>query len=149
MGARRGELCGLTLNGGTLQYAAVLLNATTDITTGTSQNFTLGASGGTIDTNGNTVAYANSIIGAGSLTKSGSGTLTLNGSNSYLGITNVNNGTLEFGVSETLTGGLNVATSGTAVLTAHTGGAANVKVLDITGLTISGTTPSWVAWTRI
>ncbi len=53
----------------------------------------------------------------------------------------VSAGTLAFDVSETLLGGLNVATSGTAVLTAHSGGAANVKVLDITGLTISGTTP--------
>ncbi len=73
----------------------------------------------------------------GGFTKVGAGTLTLSGSNNYTGPTAVNNGTLKFDVSETLLGGLNIATSGTAVLTAHTG---TVKVLDITGLTISGTT---------
>ncbi len=77
------------------------------------------------------------LAGAGvALTKSTAGTVTLSGSNSYTGLTDVQNGTLEFAVSETLTGGLTVGTSGTAVLTAHTG---TVKVLDITGLTISGT----------
>ncbi len=82
--------------------------------------------------------YANVISGTGSLTQnSAGGTLTLSGSNNYTGLTAVNNGTLKFDVSETLLGGLNIATSGTAVLTAHTG---TVKVLDITGLTISGTT---------
>ncbi len=75
--------------------------------------------------------------GNGALTKSGPGTLTLSASNSYTGLTDVQAGTLEFAVSETLTGGLTVGTSGTAVLTAHTGA---VKVLEITGLTISGTT---------
>ncbi len=80
------------------------------------------------------------IGGPGALTFGGvgqPGTYELNGTNSYSGKTTVNTGTVKFGVSETLTGGLEIATSGTAVLTAHTG---TVKVLDITGLTISGTT---------
>ncbi len=75
------------------------------------------------------------------VTKLGNGITTLTASNSYTGATNVNAGTLAFAVSEKLTGGLNIASSGTAVLTAHTGGAANVKVLDLSSLTISGTTP--------
>ncbi len=90
-------------------------------------------------TNTYTGVISNGAAGM-TLTKTGLGTQVLSGSNTYTGLTSVNNGTLAFDVSETLTGGLNVATSGTAVLTAHTGGAANVKVLDITGLTISGTT---------
>ncbi len=92
--------------------------------------------------NGSGTFSGNMTITAGqfSFTKVGTGTQTLSGSNSYTGLTTVTAGTLAFDVSETLLGGLNIATSGTAVLTAHTGGAANVKVLDITGLTISGTT---------
>ncbi len=80
------------------------------------------------------------VLQNGGFTKSGAGTLTLTATNTYTGLTTVSNGTLAFDVSETLLGGLNIATTGTAVLTAHSGGATSVKVLDITGLTISGTT---------
>ncbi len=83
---------------------------------------------------------AAAISGTGTLTQnSAGGSLTLTGSNTYTGLTSVNNGTLAFGVSETLTGGLTIGTSGTAVLLSHTGSA--VRVLDISSLTISGTTP--------
>ncbi len=79
--------------------------------------------------------------GTGScITKTGDGFMLLSGSNTYTGLTTVSAGTLAFDLSETLPGGLTVATSGTAVLTAHDGGAGNVKVLDISSLTISGTT---------
>ncbi len=94
---------------------------------------------GGASTNDNTISGVIGQTGTNALlvTKQGAGTWILSGSNSYTGLTKVDAGTLKFDVSETLTGGLNVATSGTAVLTAHTG---TVKVLDITGLTISGTT---------
>src|SRR3546814_2415738 len=39
-------------------------------------------------------SYAGSIAGAGNLTKVGAGTLTLSGTNSYTGATNVGGGTL-------------------------------------------------------
>jgi autotransporter-associated beta strand protein/T5SS/PEP-CTERM-associated repeat protein len=54
----------------------------------------LGASGGTIDTNGFSVSYASAITGSGGLTKTGLGTLTLSASTSYRGGTTVKTGTL-------------------------------------------------------
>jgi len=78
----------LSLNGGALRYAA---GNTDDISTKT---VTLGVNGGTIDTNGNDVTLANSIGsgGAGGLTKTGSGTLTLGGYNTYRGTTTIQQG---------------------------------------------------------
>ena len=56
---------------------------------------TLAAGIGTIDTAGQTVTFNNAIgnSGAGGLTKTGLGTLTLNGTNKYSGVTTVNQGT--------------------------------------------------------
>ena len=55
------------------------------------------ANNGTIDTQSFNSTIAQNISGAGSLTKLGSGTLTLNGTNGYTGGTNVNAGTLVVG----------------------------------------------------
>lgn len=54
---------------------------------------------------------ANGGTGAGSLTKSGFGTLTLSGANSYTGTTTVSEGTLQLGASDRLanTSNLNIA----------------------------------------
>jgi len=86
---------GLSFNGGTLQYASVLLNGTTDPTT-LSRPVTIGAGGGTIDTNGNTITVANPFGngGSGAFTKAGAGLLTLNGDGTYTGATTVASGTL-------------------------------------------------------
>ena len=84
----------ITLNGGGLQWAA---GNTTDIS---SRLAALGAAGGTFDTNGNNVALASSLSGSGSLTKAGTGTLTLSAANSYLGGTIVNAGTLQISISK-------------------------------------------------
>jgi len=88
----------ITFNGGTLQYNG----NSDDISTYT---VTLGAGGGTIDTAGQTVSFANPIgnSGAGSLTKTGNGTLTLNGTNKYSGNTVVAAGTLQLGGTTYLT----------------------------------------------
>ena len=69
----------ISFGGGTLQYA---LGNTADISGST---ITLGAGGGTIDTNGNNVTFANSIgnNGSGGLTKIGAGTLTLTSADTY------------------------------------------------------------------
>jgi autotransporter-associated beta strand protein len=78
----------ITLNGGGLQWAT---GTTTDIS---GRLAPIGANGAAFDTNGNNVTLASSLIGAGSLTKVGAGTLTLNGVNSYAGGTFINGGTL-------------------------------------------------------
>ncbi len=127
--ALNSNLCGLGVNNAGVTFAGGL-QLVGD--TQADRNFTLSGSG--------SILISGSVVDGlrkGSLTYNGSGTLTLDGSNTYTGMTTVSNGTLNFGVSETLSGGLTIATTGTAVLTAHTG---TVKVLDITGLTISGTT---------
>jgi fibronectin-binding autotransporter adhesin len=79
----------LSLSGGTLRYAT---GNTEDIS---AKFLTLGADGGTLDTNGNDVTLANGFgSGAGGLTKAGAGTLTLSGFNTYQGATTIHQGTL-------------------------------------------------------
>ncbi len=127
--ANFGSGANLNISGGTLQYAT---GNTVDISTLT---VTLGASGGTIDTNGNNVNFAASIgnSGAGGLTKAGLGTLVLNGT-SYGGNASVTGGTLEL-ASGSL-GSANVGTSAGATLTIDSGAA----ILPLTNLTDNGTT---------
>jgi fibronectin-binding autotransporter adhesin len=60
------------------------------------------AGGGTIDTQGFTVASLVGLQGAGGLTKLGSGTLTLTGTNTFLGGLTVNAGTVAFGTEANL-----------------------------------------------
>jgi autotransporter-associated beta strand protein len=63
-----------------------------------SRSIVLGSSGGIVDTAGGTAAtLGGAISGAGGLTKTGAGTLTLAGSNSYGGGTSVLGGTLRAG----------------------------------------------------
>jgi YVTN family beta-propeller protein/autotransporter-associated beta strand protein len=80
----------LDFNGGTLKLTGNLT---------TSRTISLLAQGGTIDTNGFNAIVSGDIVSflSGSLTKSGSGTLTLSGQNSYDGSTIVNGGTLQAG----------------------------------------------------
>ncbi|MEO5917303.1 MAG: autotransporter-associated beta strand repeat-containing protein [Luteolibacter sp.] len=95
-------------SGGTLQYNSTPLNGALDITQDTSDGG-LGVAGvaknvtltgiATIDTNGNNVSYANTVgnSGAGGLTKTGLGILSLNGPTNYTGSTTVSQGTLKLG----------------------------------------------------
>ena len=77
------------------------------------QQVTLGAGGGFIDTNGYDVGIAPVMTGAGSLTKEGVGTLTLTGANVYGGGTTIASGILQLGIGGTSGSILgNVANSG-------------------------------------
>ncbi|MCR6636526.1 autotransporter outer membrane beta-barrel domain-containing protein [Devosia sp.] len=62
-----------------------------------SQTVSLGAAGGTIDTNGYDIGISPELTGAGGLTKQGAGTLTLTGANSFVGGTTIDAGTLQLG----------------------------------------------------
>lgn len=79
---------GLAFNGGTLRYGSAF-------DTGRAVNLQSG--GGTVDTNGNNVAMNGVLSGDGALTKTGSGTLTLNSDNTYTGVTTLSGGNLQLG----------------------------------------------------
>ncbi|MBC8719892.1 autotransporter outer membrane beta-barrel domain-containing protein [Ochrobactrum sp. Marseille-Q0166] len=78
----------LTLNGGALQTSANF-----DFI----RNITVGANNGTIDVQSNTNGFNGIISGAGSLTKAGSGKMTVTGKLDQLGGVNINAGTLQIG----------------------------------------------------
>ena len=106
---------GTTLNGGTLQYATGATgNGSLDLTSIGNAGVTLAAGGGTIDTNGNTVSYAGGVGGSGSgnltVTDSvGTGSLALNGNNTFTGSVTVNSGaSLAFGGSNLYSGATGV-----------------------------------------
>jgi outer membrane autotransporter protein len=80
----------LTFDGGALQLGSSFDLAATRAVSITSN-------GGTIDTQGFQSTIAQGITGAGALTKAGSGTLVLDGTNGYTGGTNVAAGTLAVG----------------------------------------------------
>lgn len=76
---------------------------------------TIGAGGATIDTNGNAVTVAQALQGAGGLTKTGAGTLTLSGALTYAGNTTVSAGTLSM-AAPSLPNGANVTVANGAII---------------------------------
>src|SRR6185295_9135721 len=79
----------LTLNGGTLRSTATFA-----IDDG-NRGVTVSAPGGTISPDaGTALTITEPIVGAGALTKSGAGTLTINANDSRTGSTLINQGTL-------------------------------------------------------
>ena len=124
----------VTLNGGGFEWSS----NTTDIS---SLGVVLTSNGGTLDTNGNNVTFANPITstGAGTLTvqnSSGTGSLTLNGANTFSGPVTVNSGAaLAFGGANFYTG----ATSVNGSLTLKQGSSlANTAITVASGGTLTG-----------
>ncbi|EEP61711.1 autotransporter-associated beta strand repeat-containing protein [Brucella abortus str. 2308 A] len=114
----------LTFNGGTLQVTGTGW-------TSTSRAVSLQAGGGTFDIENaaNNFAVTQGVAGAGGLTKSGSGTLTLSGANSYTGATTVSAGTLV--VANDNTGGGTTTVDVGAGLQIGTGGVSGSLAGDI------------------
>jgi autotransporter-associated beta strand protein len=86
-----------------------------------------------VGNNYSNTAYAGNLSGTGSLTKIGSGTSALNGSNNYEGFTAVTAGTLLINGSNTGTGAFNVASGATL------GGTGSIAVaINVTGVLAPG-----------
>ncbi|MCL2760558.1 MAG: autotransporter-associated beta strand repeat-containing protein, partial [Desulfuromonadales bacterium] len=127
---------GTAINGGTLQISADdnlgdtagglsfddgTLSTTADITS--DRATTLNAGGGTFDVNdGTTLAMTGIIDGAGSLTKTDTGTLELAGVNTYTGGTTLENGTIVIGNNNALGTGTLAMWEGTTLAFDATGG---------------------------
>ncbi|WNL46440.1 autotransporter-associated beta strand repeat-containing protein [Dyella sp. BiH032] len=104
LGAAAGALA---LDGGTLRNTAGFATA---------RAISLQGAGGTLRTDAD-LSLASAITGSGGLTKTGTGMLTLNGANTYIGGTTVSGGTLEVGDidhgSASLAGNVTVSNAGT------------------------------------
>ncbi|WP_166430657.1 beta strand repeat-containing protein, partial [Polymorphobacter arshaanensis] len=96
----------------------------------------------TIDTNGNDLTLSGALGGTGGFDKAGAGTLTLTGTNSYAGATNVTTGTLLVNGTNNGTGLTSVTTgaalggSGTLVGAVDVGAGATLFAGQLTGATV-------------
>ena len=109
---------GLTFSNGTLRTTASFASA---------RNASLTGAGTILTDTGTLFALSGVVSGAGSLTKTGAGILTLGGNNSYSGATNVNAGTLRInGDQSAATGLVTVASGATLGGNGTIGGSVNV-----------------------
>jgi autotransporter-associated beta strand protein len=127
-------------NGGTLKPTASQSDFVSSLSRSNIRN-----GGAIIDTTGFTVTVAQPLLHSdiagdnavdGGLTKTGVGTLQLNGANSYTGATTVSAGTLKLTQSSRTTSGLIVANGAVASLTPRTAG---VKTLQVGTLNLNTT----------
>lgn len=82
----------VTIDGGVVR---ALRNRSAFFSGFAARDVTLGANGAVIDTNSFNIGIAPRLVGAGTLTKTGTGVLTLSGANTYAGATEVNAGRLD------------------------------------------------------
>jgi autotransporter-associated beta strand protein len=122
----------VTLAGGSLDSSAV-----------SNRTVTLGAGGGTVEVDStNSSQISGSLSGNGGLTKTGTGSLTLEAANSYAGTTIVNGGTLIFGASGAFPNGNTLTiNAGTAKVSNLVNG--NKIVMQASSLTFGGSTGAW------
>lgn len=117
----------IAMNGGTLRWNT---GTTQDLTAGTSSRLTLvDGKTATFDTQGNNVSFSNALGGgaiAASVVKTGSGTLTLAGNNTYTGTTTVSAGTLVINGSIS-TGVVTVESGATLMGSGTIGGATTIE----------------------
>ena len=109
-----GGISTVSLTGGLLQLSAPVARLTVN-SVAMPFVFSLGAGGGTINTPlGNDGGISGIISGSGSLTKTGTGKLTLTGSAAYSGATTVNQGTLKFiDIVPNSSGSISITSGGT------------------------------------
>ena len=119
-------------NGGTLRTTGSLI---------TSRTISLLALGGIIDTNGFDSIFSGDIINSGSLTKIGTGTLTLSGNNSYSGGTNIFGGVLSVSSDTNLgTGNINIGNNAELLTTGATFSSGKAIALGNGGGTLASAT---------
>lgn len=118
----------VTFDGGILQARVDESNFISGYEPG---DVTINSGGAFIDSNHRTIGISTALSGTGGLTKLGSGTLTLNGANTYSGGTTVDEGTLIQGASAAFAGG--------TALTVNQGGTLDLNDFDLTASSLSGT----------
>ena len=122
-----------------------------DLFTGTAtdisgQGITLGASGGTLDTNGNTVTLASAIGGSGGLSVTSTSTLLLSATNAYTGATVISaGGTLSLSDAGSIAASSGVNLSGTFDISPGTGNKTIHIVLGTVSTTGGGSRPDRAA----
>ncbi len=128
---------GLNFFGGGLRWAT---GSSFDIS---SRTVTVGTGGAIFDTNGNNITFANVIgsSGAGGLTKTGAGSLTLAAGAAYLGNTAVANGTLVINSGATMpsTGSLTLGSGSSSGVIQLGDSGSGTASLTVTELSTSGT----------
>jgi autotransporter-associated beta strand protein len=158
--ANFGNTAGTVTLGSAITSAGLVFTTTGYIINGGGNTLTLaGTNGQIINTNAVNATINATIGGALGLSKSGTGTLTLGGANTYTGTTTVNAGTLTLSGANTNAGTITVNAGGTLIGIAQAAGspfgastnpitlAAGTSTLDLVGIGSSTTTTSTGAFT--